>query len=109
MKIEFDENKSAANKDKHGIDFDEARSLWYDPDLLEIPAKTVQDENRYLVIGKIENNKLSRKWSVLIVRVENHPVHCRIRVKSCPYNISFIRRVMKKADKKELSNACNSN
>ena len=62
MKIEFDENKSAANKDKHGIDFDEARSLWYDPDLLEIPAKTVQDENRYLVIGKIEN----KHWSAVV-------------------------------------------
>ena len=56
MKFEFDQNKSTSNKEKHGLDFEEAMLLWEDPDLLEIPAKTVQDENRYLVIGKIEKN-----------------------------------------------------
>ena len=44
------------------IEFDEARSLWEDPDLLEIPARTVQDENRYLVIGKIGK----KHWSAVI-------------------------------------------
>ena len=52
MKFEFDLDKSAANKVKHGIDFDEVQTLWDDPDLLEIPARTV-DEPRSLVIGKI--------------------------------------------------------
>ena len=62
MKFEFDENKSNTNKEKHGLDFDEARALWEDRDLLEIPAKAVQDENRYLVIGKIEK----KHWSAVI-------------------------------------------
>ncbi len=49
MEFEFDENKSASNKVKHGIDFREAQALWSDPDLIEIPAKT-SDEPRFLVI-----------------------------------------------------------
>ncbi len=52
MEFEFDPVKSDSNKKKHGIDFSEARSLWDDPDLIEIPIKT-SDEPRYLVIGKI--------------------------------------------------------
>ena len=51
--FEYDENKSQSNKVKHGIDFHEAMALWDDRDLLEIPALTVEDESRYLVIGKI--------------------------------------------------------
>ncbi|MGH9625589.1 MAG: BrnT family toxin, partial [Bryobacteraceae bacterium] len=40
MDFEFDREKSAVNKDKHGIDFEEAQELWRDSDLLEIPART---------------------------------------------------------------------
>ena len=36
--FEFDEEKSAANRVKHGIDFLDAQALWNDPDLLEIQA-----------------------------------------------------------------------
>ena len=50
--FEFDENKSQTNQEKHGIDFTTAQQLWNDPDLLEIPAKTV-DEPRSLCIGRI--------------------------------------------------------
>lgn len=52
MSFEFDPKKSTTNKRKHGIDFIEAQELWNDIDLLEISAKTV-DEQRFLVIGKI--------------------------------------------------------
>lgn len=62
MKCEIDQNKSTSNKEKHGLDFEEAMLLWEDPDLLEIPAKTVQDESRYLVIGKIGK----KHWSAVI-------------------------------------------
>jgi uncharacterized DUF497 family protein len=61
MKFEFDPAKSAANKSKHGIDFDEARALWDDPDLLEIAARTI-DEPRSLVVGRIEG----KHWSGVI-------------------------------------------
>ena len=52
MEFEFDPKKSDSNKQKHGIDFYEAQTLWSDPDLIEISVKT-SDEPRYLVIGKI--------------------------------------------------------
>jgi Uncharacterized protein conserved in bacteria len=59
--FEFDETKSQANLEKHGIDFINAQALWNDPMLLEIPAKTV-DEPRYLIIGVIN----SKHWSAVI-------------------------------------------
>ncbi len=52
MEFEFDPDKSERNKKKHGIDFHEAQALWDDPDLIQIPAKTV-DEHRFIVIGMI--------------------------------------------------------
>jgi len=52
MDFEFDENKSEINKQKHGIDFNEAQELWEDLDYIEIPVKT-SDEPRFLIIGKI--------------------------------------------------------
>ena len=61
MEFEFDEMKSKANKKKHGIDFIEAQALWNDPDVVEVPAKTV-DEERFLVVGKIDN----KHWSGII-------------------------------------------
>lgn len=59
--FEFDVAKSKSNRAKHGIDFVEAQLLWLDPDLLEIPAKIV-DESRYLVIGIIDR----QHWSAVI-------------------------------------------
>ncbi len=65
--FEFDAVKSESNRTKHGIDFVEAQSLWNDPMLLEIPAKT-DDEPRFLVIGRIDE----RHWSAVITyRVSN--------------------------------------
>jgi uncharacterized DUF497 family protein len=61
MKFEFDPKKSESNKQKHGIDFYEAQALWDDPDLIEIPVKTI-DEPRYLVIGLISE----KHWSGVI-------------------------------------------
>jgi hypothetical protein len=61
FEFEFDESKSRANFDKHGIDFIEAQQLWNDPNLIEIPAMT-EDEPRFLVIGSIAE----RHWSAVI-------------------------------------------
>ncbi len=61
MDFEFDINKSNRNKKKHKIDFNEARALWDDPDLIEIPIKTT-DEPRYLVVGNISG----KHWSGII-------------------------------------------
>jgi uncharacterized DUF497 family protein len=61
MEVEFDAAKSAANKTKHGIDFDEANALWSDPHRIEVPART-SVETRFLVIGMIG----MRHWSAVI-------------------------------------------
>ena len=61
--FEFERDKSAANKDKHGLDFDEAQELWRDPDLLEIPARTT-DEPRWIAIGKAKGTH----WSAVFTR-----------------------------------------
>jgi uncharacterized DUF497 family protein len=67
MTFEFDENKSQANLQKHGIDFMDAQQLWNDPDLLEIPTKT-EDEPRFLIIGVIAG----KYWSGVITYREQN-------------------------------------
>ena len=65
--FEFDEAKSRANLQKHGISFTDTQALWSDPQLLEIPAKT-EDEPRYLMIGLIGD----KHWSAVVTyRGEN--------------------------------------
>ncbi len=61
MEFEFDKRKSEINMIKHGIDFIEAQNIWNDPDRIEIPAKTI-DEQRFLIIGKISD----KYWSGII-------------------------------------------
>ena len=61
MEFEFDPHKSASNKTKHGIDFDEAEELWDDPHLLEIEARST-DEPRFLLIGMVKG----KHWSAVV-------------------------------------------
>jgi uncharacterized DUF497 family protein len=70
LDFDFDPKKSASNKEKHGIDFVEAQALWDDPDLVEVPARVV-DEPRLLVIGRIAG----KHWSGIITYREQ-----RIRI-----------------------------
>ena len=52
MKFEYDPNKSAKNKLKHGLDFEEAQRLWDDERLLVIPLN-FEDEPRQACIGRL--------------------------------------------------------
>jgi len=54
MNFEYDINKSNSNKEKHGIDFEEAKKLWKDPYAFEIPSLSSKDEDRFLVLGQID-------------------------------------------------------
>ena len=60
-KFEYDERKSQSNLAKHGINFVTAQQIWNDPNLIQIPART-QDEQRFLVIAKIDD----KHWSGVI-------------------------------------------
>jgi uncharacterized protein len=61
VEFEFDPAKSAANLEKHGIDFTQAQQLWQDIARVEIPARTT-DEPRWLAIGQIDG----KHWSVVV-------------------------------------------
>ena len=61
--FEFDPAKSAANREKHGIDFEEAQAVWSDPRRLEVPAGT-RGETRWALVGKIG----LRHWTVIFTR-----------------------------------------
>lgn len=81
MKFEYDPDKSAANRKKHGIDFDEAQALWSDDRLLEVPANST-DEPRFLVVGMIG----PKHWSAV-----------------CTYRGEYIRIIsVRRARKQEI-------
>lgn len=56
MIFEFDPDKSKRNKEKHGIDFNEARKLWDDSRSIGFPGKS-DDEPRFAMLAEL-NSKL---------------------------------------------------
>jgi len=62
MEFEFDPAKSAANKDKHGIDFHEAQALWEDDDLVEVPSLQ-SGEDRFIAVGLLHGRYWSAIWT----------------------------------------------
>jgi len=61
MEFEFDPEKSIANREKHGMDFQQSQAIWDDADYIEIPLNT-SDEARFMVIGMVEG----KVWSGII-------------------------------------------
>ena len=59
MEFEYDPAKSESNAQKHGIDFDQARTLWLDESVVLL-ASTYAEEDRYLAIGRIISVRRSR-------------------------------------------------
>jgi hypothetical protein len=60
--FEFDPDKSAKNRAKHGISFAAAQQLWSGP-ILEAPL-AYSPERRFLVVGLIDH----KYWSAIITR-----------------------------------------
>ncbi len=60
--FEWDERKNTINKKKHGVSFEEAKTVFYDVDaiLIDDPDHS-EEEERFLLLG------LSRKTNLLIV------------------------------------------
>jgi len=83
--FEWDEDKNAANRRKHGVDFDEASASFYDPQALELFDPGHSDgEDRYIVFG------ISKKGRLLAV--------------SCTFRGEAIRLISaRKATKKEIN------
>ena len=61
MPFEYDANKSISNRRKHGIDFEEAKALWDDADLIELEV-AYEGEPRFVVIGIIKG----KCWTAVI-------------------------------------------
>ena len=62
MKFEWDENKRKINNRKHEIDFEEAKSVFYDDEAILIPDPDhSKEEERFLILG------LSKKTNLLVV------------------------------------------
>ena len=66
MHFEYDENKSIKNKEKHNIDFAEAKLLWNDKNSIIVPANIADNEIRYAMISK-----LNQKCYVAIFTIRN--------------------------------------
>ena len=63
MKFEWDARKSLTNMEKHGIDFETAKSLWLDERRVEIEM-TFPDEKRWALIAKIQEKTWTAIYTV---------------------------------------------
>lgn len=63
MEFEYDWVKSETNKEKHGIDFEEAQRLWGGP-IYETRAEARNDDVRYLVLGMIDD----KHWTAITTK-----------------------------------------
>ena len=88
MDFEYDITKSLKNKEKHNIDFEEAKSLWDDNNSLIVPANAVDNETRYAMISK-----LNKKCFVAIFIIRNNK-----------YRIISVRRCRKNEEKNYENN-----
>ena len=61
MEFEYDPAKSRSNKEKHGMDFEEAKELWTG-NFVQTPLRVVAGETRVRVIGKVNGVF----WSAII-------------------------------------------
>jgi uncharacterized protein len=57
--FDWDERKAQTNEEKHGISFEEAQTVFYDPDArcMYDPDHSL-DENRYIMLGLSESLRL---------------------------------------------------
>ena len=62
LEFECDTKKSASNKEKHGIDFEEAKTLWLDGERIEFQVKC-EDE---LVMHCWQNTKTRFGWQFIL-------------------------------------------
>ena len=63
MKFEWDGQKSSTNREKHGIDFETAKSLWFDDRRVEFEM-TFPDEKRWALVAKIEGKTWTAVYTV---------------------------------------------
>jgi uncharacterized DUF497 family protein len=60
MSFEWDDRKSLTNREKHGINFEAAKSLWLDDRRVEIEI-AFPDEKRWALIARVEG----KTWTAI--------------------------------------------
>ena len=63
MPFEWDDQKSLINREKHGIDFETAKSLWLDGRRVEIEI-AFPDEKRWALIARVEGKTWTAIYTV---------------------------------------------
>jgi uncharacterized DUF497 family protein len=59
MQFEWDENKNALNKTKHGVSFEDAQSVFNDPlHISKLDYRFSYFEERWITIGTTSNSEL---------------------------------------------------
>ena len=58
LRFEWDDEKAKSNFRKHGVFFDEAATVFYDPLYIEDYDDAHSDEDRFKLIGKSSNGNL---------------------------------------------------
>jgi uncharacterized protein len=59
MRFDWDENKAVSNRSKHGVSFEEAKTVFDDPLYVDFydPAHS-DEEDRYLIVGESSQRRL---------------------------------------------------
>ena len=59
MRFDWDENKAVSNLSKHGVSFEEAKTVFDDPLYVDFydPAHS-EEEDRYLIVGESSQRRL---------------------------------------------------
>lgn len=63
MPFEWDTSKSAANLEKHGIDFQTAQLVWMDENRVTGPGDVVKMEVRWLTVGMVNGKHWTVCWT----------------------------------------------
>jgi uncharacterized DUF497 family protein len=59
MNVEWDDGKAKANREKHGVSFEEARTVFDDPLYVDFyDPDHSYDEHRHIIIGRSEQGRL---------------------------------------------------
>ncbi|MGB5634544.1 MAG: BrnT family toxin [Waterburya sp.] len=59
MQFEWSENKAASNLSKHGVSFEEAKTVFDDPLYVDFyDPDHSEDEERYLIVGESSRGRL---------------------------------------------------
>ncbi len=84
LSFSWDEKKNKANLKKHGVSFDEAKTVFFDENAVEYPDPDhSDDEDRFLMVGR------SYRFRILIV------CHC-LRSEESEIRIISARKLTKK-------------